>query len=145
MNLAASYRLVDLLLDLPPRKGGARDWDALMRREMDRQEKAARAELTRRLEGQHYGTKPSRGMAAYTGTYEHPAYGKARVTLDGERLVLRWSSFTLSLKHFHYDTFAARDELLGHLLLTFELDAGGRPVRLTASAPLKATFKRAAP
>jgi CubicO group peptidase (beta-lactamase class C family) len=142
MNLAASYKLVDLLLGI---KG--RDWDALTLREMDRQKKAAREELRKRLASRHQGTKPSLGLAAYAGIYEHPAYGKARVTLDRgrQRLVVRWSSFTLPLEHFHYDTFATHHDLIGHLLLTFELDAGGRPVRLVAGAPLKVTFKRSAP
>lgn len=140
MNLAASCRLVDLLLGIR-----GRDWDGLMLRAVEKQEKAARADLRKCLEGRHHNTKPSLGLAEYVGSYEHSAYGKARVTRDGGRLVVRWSSFTLPLEHFHYDTFAARHDLLGHLLLTFELDVGGRPVRLVASAPLGAAFKRAAP
>lgn len=140
MNLAASYRLVDLLLGI---KG--RNWDALIDRQMKKQEEAAEKELSRRWKGQHHNTKPSLGLAEYAGTYEHPAYGKARVTLSGGRLSVRWSRFTLPLKHFHYDTFATQHSLIGPMWLTFELDADGRPARLAASAPLKVTFKRSAP
>ncbi len=33
------------------------------------------------LEQRHHDTKPSARLAAYVGTYEHPAYGSALVTL----------------------------------------------------------------
>ena len=140
MNLAASCRLVDLLLGIR-----SRDWDGLMLRAVEKQEQAARDELNKRKEGQHYRTKPSLRLAEYVGSYEHPAYGKARVTLERGRLVVRWSSFTLPLEHFHYDTFAVRHDLLGHVLMTFELDVSGRPARLVARPPLKAAFERRPP
>jgi hypothetical protein len=46
------------------------------------------------------GAKPSRDLAAYTGTYEEPAYGKVVVSLEKDALVMKWNSFTIGLDHF---------------------------------------------
>lgn len=53
------------------------------------------------------GTKLSRELAAYTGTFHHPAYGNIRVDSNGENLQVRFDAVTVSLKHFHYDTFSS--------------------------------------
>ena len=140
MNLAANYRLLDLLLGLKPR-----DWDTLIARQVEKEAKAAAAARARLLAGRHHGTRPSLGLAAYAGTYEHPAYGTLRIRRKRGGLIWRWSSFTCPLEHFHYDTFLARLENVGPVLLTFALDAGGQPVELAVGAPLKVTFKKTLP
>jgi CubicO group peptidase (beta-lactamase class C family) len=91
------------------------------------------------------GTKPSRELSAYAGTYRDRAYGEARVLVVGKRLVLAWSSYRVALEHFHFDTFLGllekdatssrfRDELV-----RFELDGDGnvKTMRL-----LGRTFRR---
>jgi CubicO group peptidase (beta-lactamase class C family) len=111
MHLAATNRLLDLLLGLP-----TRDWNAyyaaIVKKEMDRRT----ARLTARQASRRKGTKPSRELPAYTGFYAEPAYGAALVELENGGLVLRWSSFKLRLEHFHLDTF----DLKGERLLTDE-------------------------
>ena len=42
-----------------------------------------------------------------TGGYEEPAYGRAEVTAEGDRLTLRWGKFTFRVEHYHFDTFTA--------------------------------------
>lgn len=55
------------------------------------------------------GTKPSRAMDAYTGTYTSKLYGDATVSREGEQLLLRLlpnKDLVADLSHLHYDTFA---------------------------------------
>ena len=54
---------------------------------------------------------PSLELAAYAGSYEHPAYGTVQVALEGGSLVWRWNSFRADLAHYHYDTFVAKDRV----------------------------------
>jgi hypothetical protein len=57
------------------------------------------------------GTKPSKPLAAYAGTYGGPMYGDATVTLEKDRLVLRLlpnPDFVADLTHWHLDVFEVR-------------------------------------
>jgi CubicO group peptidase (beta-lactamase class C family) len=120
MNIALSNALLDLLLELPPR-----DWNTVVfeayrknQQESDREERQARKHRPT-------DTHPSRELSAYIGSYDHPAYGTARITLEGERLVFHWNSFTAPLAHFQYDTFTLPIEKMGEPHVVFRLDAGG--------------------
>jgi CubicO group peptidase (beta-lactamase class C family) len=137
MNLALANSLVDLLLDLP-----RKDWNALLAEVMRKEEGAARARVQERLAKRQPGTRPSHDLAAYAGTYEHPAYGTARVARDGEGLVLRWSSFRCPLEHFHYDTFLVHDEVIDNTLVTFTLGAGGEVASMKVTEPLGVEFRK---
>jgi CubicO group peptidase (beta-lactamase class C family) len=48
---------------------------------------------------------PSHPLEAYTGTFEHPGYGVAVVTLNDRQLYLTYNDVTAPLTHFHYDLF----------------------------------------
>ena len=50
-------------------------------------------------------TSPSRPLAQFAGTYEHPAYGSVIVTGGDGRLSLTHGSITATYEHFHYDVF----------------------------------------
>ena len=57
-------------------------------------------------------------------------YGDAKITEENGHLVLRYGpSFTGDLEHWHYDTFRVtwRDPMLGKGMVTFTLDADGKP------------------
>ncbi len=57
------------------------------------------------------GTKPSRSLDAYAGTFRCPMYGDATVTVEAEKLVLRLlpnSDLVADLTHLHYDTWVIR-------------------------------------
>jgi len=84
------------------------------------------------------GTKPSRELAAYQGDYDDGAYGNVSIKEKDGDLVLQWSSFTLKLDHFHYDTFALKSEdraktwdLFDKEKLVFNLGADGEVARMT--------------
>lgn len=78
------------------------------------------------------GTRPTAPLERFAGTYENPVLGEARVTLEGGRLnvrVVHNPGITGALEHWQYDTFRAtwQDRYLGTSLVTFTLDAAGRP------------------
>lgn len=135
MPIACTTTLVDHLLGLPKK-----DWDRYYG-DLAKAAEARRVAFEKRREvGRQKGTRPSRERAAYVGEYEEPAYGRARITLDGDILKLSWSSFNDSLEHFHFDTFRikARDFLEGEELV-FHLDGEGN---VTTFDFLGVTFKR---
>jgi hypothetical protein len=95
-----TWQVIDRLTDQTPV-----DWSARAREDRKRAE-AAEAEREKKTStDRKEGTKPSHEVADYAGEYEHPAYGIAKVTNDGDGLRLKYNSFELQLKHYHYDVF----------------------------------------
>ncbi|MGE0554167.1 MAG: serine hydrolase [Gemmatimonadales bacterium] len=81
------------------------------------------------------GKGPSAALDAYTGVFDNPMYGPARVRLiDGKLLVaVDGQEEPLDLTHWHYDTFrgASRDQRLGKTWVTFRLGSDGAVGGLT--------------
>jgi hypothetical protein len=120
MNLAVSNTLIDHLLGHP-----YKDWNTYYR-DLGTEQEAAREAADRAFQARrHKGTRPSLALPAYVGTYEDPAYGTARVTLDDGKLFWHWSSFDCPLQHFHFDTFTAVHPHLVQTQVVFSLDADG--------------------
>lgn len=128
---ALMYTVFDRYLGSP---GEAhRDWSATLLRQAEsareRMEEAGRAAEEERVTG----TTPSRELDAYVGTYTHPMYGDAIVTLEDGALVLRRGpTFIGALDHWHYDTFQTdwQQPGLGSAAVTFKLDHSGEPTRM---------------
>ena len=124
LQTALMYRVFDLLLGQQPR-----DWSgeylALEERSGARSaERAAEREAARAR-----GTRPSLPLEAYAGTYTDALYGDVEITLEGDRLVLRYApEYVADLRHWHHDTFrgAWRSTGFGETFVRFELDAQGR-------------------
>jgi CubicO group peptidase (beta-lactamase class C family) len=116
---ALGNRLLDELLRLE-----AKDWHAFFLEKRARAVQARAAKKKALLGTRKKGTKPSRELSAYGGTYRDRGYGEATVKVEGKELVLAWSSFRVSLEHFHFDTFLGKlhrqDELV-----RFELNGDG--------------------
>lgn len=125
-DAAVNNSIVDLLLGLPKT-----DWNKLLLEQVEKSEKESKARQKERLEKRHKDTKPSRELAAYTGTYEHPGYGSVNVSLENGSLVLSWSSFAAPLEHFHFDTFSIKHERLEDEQLLFALKADGEVATLS--------------
>jgi CubicO group peptidase (beta-lactamase class C family) len=127
MNLAMTNTLVDQFLGLP-----FKDWNAHYGDMVRAAEKAKQADEEQWRAKRHKGTKPSRGLSAYVGTYEDPVYGQARVSLEAGKLVWSWSSFRCPLEHLHFDTFTVHHEHLDRVRVLFILEADGTVGRLEA-------------
>lgn len=137
MNVALSNTLIDHLLRLP-----RKDWHGYIREQVMKSELAAREKHRDWLSKRRLGTKPSRPLQAYTGVYEDPAYGRATIAFENGQLTWKWSSFAVPLEHYHFDTFALNDELLGFAEVVFQLDDEGTVTSMTVAAPLEVEFRR---
>lgn len=125
-HAAIRNTLLDHLLGLEPR-----DWNALLKPFFDRALEDEEQKKRDRAAKRQTDTRPSRSAADYAGEYLHPGYGTARVAVSGVGLTLSWSSFTLPLQHWHYDTFLLSDEDLEiDDLVRFSLDAEGKVASL---------------
>jgi CubicO group peptidase (beta-lactamase class C family) len=54
-------------------------------------------------------TTPSHSLDEYAGVYVHPGYGEMHVIRNGTELTLKRNDLELSLEHWHYDAWVARD------------------------------------
>jgi CubicO group peptidase (beta-lactamase class C family) len=64
------------------------------------------AERTKQLLSERIaGTSPSRPLAQFAGTYEHPAYGAVTIAEKNGGLALTYRDETVAFDHFHFDVF----------------------------------------
>lgn len=76
-------------------------------------------------------SKPSLPLARYAGTYSDAWYGDVTITMEGDRLVMRFGhtpSLVGDLEHWQYDTFIARwrdRELRADAYVSFALNPDG--------------------
>jgi CubicO group peptidase (beta-lactamase class C family) len=121
MNFALSNNLVDRVLGLTPR-----DWNAYFQKVVRREEELKREARRKRDDERRPDQAPSGPLADYAGDYDHPAYGRARVTLEGGSLRWNWNSFRGGLTRHHGDVFELENESLDDPLVEFHKDANGR-------------------
>lgn len=114
MNLAASNALVDLLLKVP-----GRDWNAYFQQKDAEERAAADERFQERQKGRRPDIHPSHRITAYVGDYEDAAYGTATISIENDRLLWKWYSFTAPLTPFNGDTFTIDNDFLGHPRLQF--------------------------
>ena len=128
LQQALVFRVLDELMGLP-----TRDWsgELLEVDRRNREQSAARAAAAERE--RQAGTTPSLKAADYAGTYRSELYGDARVSIEGDGLVLRYApDYEADLEHWHHDTFRGswRRAGFGRTFVTFSLDRSGRAARL---------------
>jgi CubicO group peptidase (beta-lactamase class C family) len=117
----------DRLLGLEPV-----DWISRVKERQAEQRAADEAE-EREEPDRVEGTSPSHLLDAYTGTFEHPGYGKLHVDLTDGALELTFNNTTGVLEHYHYDVFEIAEEplnLLGGLKVVFRYDKLGTVDRI---------------
>jgi CubicO group peptidase (beta-lactamase class C family) len=89
------------------------------------------------------GTKPSRDLAAYTGTFTSQMYGDVTIAEEGGKLVMRMvptPTYVADLEHWHLDTWEIKwRPSVGYNFprgfVTFVLDKNGKPVQLKIDQP----------
>ena len=137
MNQALSNSLVDLLLGMPKK-----DWNAVCSRAVATAEHAA-ADKTREREARRRpDAAPSLPLTAYTGVYENPAYGEARVAVEKGALIWTWNQFHTPLDHYQSDEFTAPLEIIDSPHITFTLNAAGAVSAMKVAEPMNAEFRR---
>ena len=138
MPEALSNSITDLVLGLPKK-----DWNGYLIEQMKKMEDEQKARDRERDEKRQKGTKPSRELAAYAGTYEDPGYGKVTISVEDRVLYVQWSAFKSKLEHYHFDTFsAAGDNPLEGERVLFALGSDGDVSGLNF---LGVDFKRSKP
>ncbi len=97
------FKVIDLDLG-----GPSRDWSTAFHALYSGLEKEAQKSRADRVVKRAAGTRPSKPLAAYVGTYTHPAFGDVRVSLERGRLMARLGErpeLKGPLAHWHYETF----------------------------------------
>ncbi len=127
--------------------GAPRDWSteflALYKGLREGGEKAMAERDAKRVAG----TRPSRDLAAYAGTYAHPAWGDVVVTAvpDGLRVALGPSADNAgTLTHWQYDTFRGElgDGRGGKTMVVFQLGMDGAVSRVLLDGSEEYAFTR---
>jgi len=119
---ALMYRVFDLY-----RGHADRDWSTELRTLYDgiqtRALAARRQQETRRTPD----TRPSVPLERFAGTYVHPTYGTAQVSVRDGALHFAFGTRAAALTHWHYDTFQARwdDVRMQPSLIVFTPDGAG--------------------
>jgi CubicO group peptidase (beta-lactamase class C family) len=137
MNLPLSNSIVDLMLGLPKK-----DWNAHFLELQKKDEADTRDRAKERAAKRHQGTKPSRELGAYTGSYEDEAFGTAKVSLEDGQLVWKWGTFTCPLEHYHYDTFIAKSDFLGNPMVVFTFGSDGEVKTMDVQDAVGIEFKK---
>jgi len=130
MTLALSHRLIDHFLKLPP----LTDWDKLFKGLVADEDAAARKAAKAQEVARRGGTEPSLPLAAYAGTYDHPAYGPMTVAAGKAGLSWKWNGWALPLTHWEVNTFRIDTDhpFLRGMSVSFAVaDGGVRLARFT--------------
>jgi CubicO group peptidase (beta-lactamase class C family) len=104
------------------------DWIARVRERQEQQESAEQEADQNEESDRVEGTSPSHALDAYTGTFEHPGYGKLRLTLSDGALEWQYNAWIGRLRHYHYDVFETEEDPLnplGGAKVVFRLDKRG--------------------
>jgi len=121
INYILAYNIYDRLLGLKPV-----DWTARTRADLASGKAAADKSKADRDKERKPGTQPTHPLKDYSGDFDHPAYGRISVRLEGDRLAADFHGLTYGLTHFHYDTFELHNDLASiDAPLMFLMDARG--------------------
>jgi CubicO group peptidase (beta-lactamase class C family) len=100
MANAAVYGITDRLLQL-----GESAWTTKIKEVIAKREKKSEQEADSVKALKVMDTKPSHALADYVGTYEHKAYDKMIISLEGDHLRISHRMWDEPLQHFHYEQF----------------------------------------
>ena len=137
MNQALSNAIVDSMLGLPPK-----DWNAIVESAVRRETADIAKQLQNREAERQPGTRPSLPLAAFIGSYEHPAFGTVRISLDGSRLMWAFNSFRAPLEHFQDDSFSLLLNVFGRPLVRFKAGSDGVIESLHVGGKMDVEFHR---
>lgn len=134
-----TYRILDQYMNAP-----ATDWVAAFKKS-EEMGFARAAEAEKRLASSRAAdSKPSLPLAKYAGRYSDPWYGEITISMEADKLVLRFSRTPLlvgDLEHWQHDTFVARwrdRSLEADAFVSFALKPDGsiEQMKMAAVSPL---------
>lgn len=101
-----AYSAYDRLLGLDPI-----DWHKRIKEEGEKAKKEEEKSKKEKEKERKLNTNPSHPIEDYIGEYEHPGYGVASVTKDGDQLKVVYNSIEFLMTHYHYDVFEIENEM----------------------------------
>jgi CubicO group peptidase (beta-lactamase class C family) len=119
MANAAVYGIMDRLLQL-----GESPWTTKIKKEITKQETKTLREMDSLKALKVKDTRPSHALTDYVGAYEHKAYGKMMITIEGDHLRMKHRMWEEALEHFHYDQFWSTehpDMMINYSLRVYKL------------------------
>lgn len=121
MVYAMTYAMLDRALGAP-----TVNWSARIKTEIEKIFGGMRMMMEQRIKDKIPGTFPSHPLAAYAGTYVHPAYGTFMVAVDGDKLRGTYNEGDVDMTHYHYDTFDILIKAMNlPYLVTFQTNTQG--------------------
>lgn len=134
-----TYRVLDHYMNAP-----ATDWIAAYKKSEDMGEARAAQVAKGQAANRAADSKPSLPLAKYAGRYTDAWYGDMMISLENDKMVLRFAHTPLlvgDLEHWQYDTFIARwrdRSLEADAFVSFALKPDGsiEQVKMVAASPL---------
>ena len=123
---SVAFQLLDLKTNL-----GNSEWNTKLQSTKDKLNQLRIDEEKATAALRKPGTKTSLPLQNYTGTYDHPGYGRMHIDEVKGTLFLEYAEERKPLEHFHYDTFLIPPTndlwpgMYGNGLVTFRLDESG--------------------
>lgn len=128
MIYALTYAMLDRALGVPDA-----NWSARIKAEIEKLFGGMRMMMEQRSKDRIPDTSPSHPLAAYAGTYTHPAYGVFTVAVDGNKLRGTYNGGDVDISHYHYDTFDILIKAMNlPYLITFQANTQGAIDRISA-------------
>jgi CubicO group peptidase (beta-lactamase class C family) len=133
-NLSSNFHVVGMTLEAIDRMAGLTfiDWHGRIGSFMTRMKQAAEEGRMKSAAERVPDTPPTHALSAYTGSYEHPAYGTFKVCNEGDVLVATFFKQDFPLEHYHYDVFQFHlDTVDMDFKVQFHMDGKGDINRLS--------------
>lgn len=115
-------KVFDRLADLKDIDWSKKGLDRMAKRKKAQKKEGKKDEKT----GQVKGTKPSHKLKDYVGKFHHAAYGDMVFGLKDNKLKVKFHSFDVALKHYHYDVFEVAEGLMKGTKVVFSTNAKGK-------------------
>lgn len=115
-------------IDLYAFKDNSRDWHTEVFNLYEGFKKENIKKSKKKIATRVKNTKPSLKLDAYEGNYTHKMLGEAKVTLQGNELLVNFNDFiSYKAKHWHFDTFITNKDprFREKMVVHFELNADG--------------------
>ncbi len=127
LNSIVRNNAVDRFLGLEEK-----DWNGLLLPDHKKAEELEKNESNKEDKNRVPDTEPSHKLADYTGTFEHPAYGKMIISMKDDKLYFSYHTFESVLKHYHYDVFEPEQEPIDGMKLSFYNNSKGEIDKVTS-------------
>jgi CubicO group peptidase (beta-lactamase class C family) len=114
-------KVFDRLADLKDIDWSKKGLDRMAKRKKAQKKEEKKEKKTDQIKG----TKPSHKLKDYVGKFQHPAYGEMVFGLKDNQLKVKFHSFDVALKHYHYDVFEVAEGMMKGVKVVFSTNAKG--------------------